>query len=217
MLNKYKTLLTIFALVAFFVSCISTFTFADDDREDRYEKQRRSDRYDNNSDYKKRSKRHDRNSDRDDDADNDRDSDSDDDDDVTVPAPIPTPDPTPVPTPDPSPVPTPDPTPVPTPDPTPNPLCSSCHSYPGTNTLPSRHPSIGGGTTTPAPTPVPIPDPAPVPTPDPIPAPLDGAALYDQNCASCHGQSNFGKNVPSGHIGGRVNLTQEEINAINAL
>jgi cytochrome c1 len=46
---------------------------------------------------------------------------------------------------------------------------------------------------------------------------LDGAALYTENCAMCHGQANYGKNVPSNHIGTRVNLTQDEINAINAL
>jgi mono/diheme cytochrome c family protein len=46
---------------------------------------------------------------------------------------------------------------------------------------------------------------------------LDGAALYNDNCAGCHGQANYGQNVPSSHLNGRVNLTPEEIAAINAL
>jgi mono/diheme cytochrome c family protein len=49
------------------------------------------------------------------------------------------------------------------------------------------------------------------------PPALDGSALYDANCSGCHGQANKGKNVPSSHLSGRVNLTPEELNAINAL
>ena len=36
-------------------------------------------------------------------------------------------------------------------------------------------------------------------------------------CAGCHGQSNKGMNVPSGHLGGRVNLSPAELDAINSL
>ena len=49
------------------------------------------------------------------------------------------------------------------------------------------------------------------------PPALDGAALYNNNCSMCHGQGKYGNNVPSGHIGSKVNLTQDEINAINSL
>ena len=49
------------------------------------------------------------------------------------------------------------------------------------------------------------------------PPALDGSALYDSNCSGCHGQSNKGRNVPSSHLSGRVNLTPAEQAAINAL
>lgn len=62
----------------------------------------------------------------------------------------------------------------------------------------------------------PVVEPEP-PVVEPTPPALDGAALYDQNCSGCHGQANKGQNVPSNHLGSRVNLTPEEVNAINSL
>lgn len=85
--------------------------------------------------------------------------------------------PNPAPRPAPAPAPAPKPTPAPAPAPVPAPV--------------------------PAPAPTPVPVPIPVPVPAPVPA-LDGAALYNQYCAGCHG---------SGMRGSSASLTQSAINS----
>lgn len=95
-----------------------------------------------------------------------------------APTPAPTPKPTPVPTPAPTPKPTPAPTPAPTPKPTPVPT-------PAPTPAPTPEP-------TPKPTPVPTPAPTPAPAPAPAPAPVKTWALYNANCAGCHGTSKQG-------------------------
>jgi hypothetical protein len=49
------------------------------------------------------------------------------------------------------------------------------------------------------------------------PPALDGNQVYQENCAGCHGSGKKGNNVPSWHLGDKVNLTPEEIDAINGL
>jgi uncharacterized protein (TIGR03382 family) len=57
--------------------------------------------------------------------------------------------------------------------------------YPGYSPGPSPSPSPNPNPT-PTPTPTPTPSPGPTPTPTPNPG-VDGAALYAQRCAFCHG------------------------------
>jgi outer membrane biosynthesis protein TonB len=113
------------------------------------------------------------------------------------PTPAPAPTPTPTPTPVPTPVPVPTPTPTPTPVPTPVPV--------------------------PTPTPTPTPVPTPVPTPTPVPV-IDGAALYNQYCAGCHGSGKRGKSAATiqsainsnvGGMGSLKTLTPAQISAIS--
>jgi hypothetical protein len=231
MLPKFKALISILGIIALVLTTFCAISFAD-----RGEREYRSSR---SSDSERSSRYH--RSDRYDRYDRyDRDDDDDDDDDaVTNPNPNPgpsqdplcstchpypgtntlpsghrsiggisTPDPTPTPTP--APTPTPNPGPSPNPGPTPDPLCSSCHQYPGTNTLPSGHRSIGG-TSTPTPTPAP-------PVVDTTPS-VDGSAAYNTYCSGCHGQANKGKNIPSSHLGDSraSGIPQDVKDAINAL
>src|SRR5919108_147255 len=73
--------------------------------------------------------------------------------------------------------------------------------------------------------PAPAPTPTPAPTPAPAPAPaLDGAALYTQNCAMCHGQGMRGKSASSiqsainnnvGGMGFLKSLSPAQIDAIS--
>lgn len=124
-------------------------------------------------------------------------------------APTPTPAPTlrPTFTPAPTTMPTPMPTPAPTLRPTPTPASTPA---------PTLRP-------TPTPTPTLRPTPTPMPTPTPAPA-LDGAALYNQYCAGCHGSVMRGRSVSSiqsainGNLGGMGflrTLTAAQLNAIS--
>jgi len=98
--------------------------------------------------------------------------------------------------PTPTPKPTPAPTPKPTPAPTPKP--------------------------TPAPTPAPTPKPTPAPTP--TPAPAKTWALYNANCAGCHGTSKQGATAAttraaiSSNRGGMgfITLTDAQLTALAA-
>jgi outer membrane biosynthesis protein TonB len=115
---------------------------------------------------------------------------------ASAPAPAPAPEPAPAPAP--APAPTPDPTPAPAPAPEPAPA--------------------------PAPAPAPTPDPTPAPAPAPAPAPTyDGAALYNQYCAGCHGQGKRGDSASKtasaissnrGGMGFLSTLSQAELQAI---
>jgi mono/diheme cytochrome c family protein len=99
---------------------------------------------------------------------------------------------------------------------------SALTSYLNTLSAPAPTPAP-----TPTPAPVPTPTPTPVPTPTPTPAPtpaLDGAALYSQYCAGCHGQSMRGQSVTStksaitGNVGGMGflnSLTAAQLDAIS--
>ena len=220
MFTNFKQIIAILSLVAFFMTCLVSFSFADNDRRDSYKKKSRSER----SERYKRSDR-DRNDRDDDDDDGDRDDDDgdrdDDDDDDNGTAP------------------------TPGPGPAPGNQCTQCHSDPGTTRLPSDHPSIGGVVPPVVEPPVveppvveppvveppvvqppvvqppvvqpPVVQPPVVQPPVVVPPALDGRQVYNENCSGCHGQSNAGRNVPSGHLGSKVNLTRAEQDAINAL
>jgi mono/diheme cytochrome c family protein len=131
---------------------------------------------------------------------------------VSAPAPAPTPTPTPAPAPAPAPAPT--PTPIDGAALYAS-NCAGCHGALASSskkgiTLARLQSAISGNiggmgylsslssaqqqaivnalaVSAPAPAPSPSPAPAPAPAPAPSPTPVDGATLYANNCASCHG------------------------------
>ena len=119
---------------------------------------------------------------------------------TATPRPTATPAPTPKPTATPAPTPKPTATPAPTPKPTATPA------------------------PTPAPTPKPTATPAPTPAPTPTPAPVKTWALYNANCAGCHGTSKQGATAAaitaaiSSNRGGMgfISLTAAQITALAA-
>jgi hypothetical protein len=220
MLYKFKALISILGIIALILTTFSAISFADRGERE-YRGDRNSGRHDSRFDNRDSRSRGDR-------SDRDRGDREDDGDDDDVAAPTPPPVET-----------------APEPGPTENPLCSTCHQYPGTNTTPSGHPNVGGTPTAPAVDPTPVPttpvvvEPTPVPTTpvvveptppatDPVvvePTPpatapgYDPQTEYNNNCAICHGSANAGRNVPSSHLGDSraQNLSQGQIDAINAL
>ena len=201
MFSNSKKIISIFSVTSFLIAGLASAGFADDNRsyselkkKVEHEKQEKQEKHEKE---KREKKEHDVKP-------------------TPKPTPAPTPKPTPKPTPAPTPAPTPKPTPAPTPAPTPKPTPKPT---PAPTPAPTPKP-----TPAPTPKPTPAPTPAPTPVPTPTPAPVKTWALYNANCAGCHGSSKQGKTASatqsaiSNNTGGMgfISLTAAQITALAA-